>query len=843
MKILLLTISLLSCLLSSAQNSLDYYLPAEVVYDVSIPTPKSVIGHEVGDWHVSHDKLTSYMYAIADASDRITIREYARTFENRPLLVLTITSPENQKNIETIRKEHLKLSNSKESNSIDINSAPAVLYMGYSVHGNEPSGSNASMLVAYHLAAAQGDEIDKMLQNTVFLLDPSYNPDGLNRFASWVNSHKSKNLVTDPNNLEQNEAWPRGRTNHYWFDLNRDWLPVQMPESRGRIKTFHDWKPNVLTDHHEMGTNSTYFFQPGVPSRNHPLTPKNNFILTEKIAQYHAKALDNIGSFYYSQESFDDFYYGKGSTFPDVNGGIGILFEQASSRGHAQQSVNGIITFPFTIKNHFTTSLSTIKAVTELKSELLTLQRDFYKQAVNDALKDPIKAYVFGEETDKTRTNELIKIFEQHRIDCFVNTKKTNKNGNQFVSNESFIVPLDQQQYKLIKAMFEKRTSFSDSLFYDVSAWTLPLAFNIKYAELSSKEYNSTMLGENSLLLKDSKGQLIGEKSKVGYAFKWNDYNAPLALNKFQTKGIKTKVALEPFTNSEGKEFGRGSILIPVGQNNPDMLFNLGKAIALESGIDIYSLKSGYTSGINLGSPNIVSLKKPKALIIVEGGVSSYDVGEVWHLLDQRVNYALSQVSINKFNKIDLSKYNTLIMVNGNYGELNLEKLKIWIQNGGNVIAMKKAAQWLSKNELSKVKFKSNKADSTRKNLPYNLKSKYKGAQVIGGAIFETKLDLTHPIGFGFSRPTMSVFRNSTLFMEQLKDPYANPLVYTSNPLQAGYISKENNQKLKNTSAVSITKFGKGKIISFSDNPNFRAFWYGTNKLFLNSLFFGSIIK
>ena len=839
MKTLFSIISFFVFLNCQAQVSLDYYLLSNVVYDATIPSPKSIIGHQVGEWHVTHDKLVSYMYALADASDRVTIREYARTFENRPLLVLTITSINNQKNIDQIQTEHLKLSNPKTSNEVDLKSAPSVLYMGYSVHGNEASGSNASMLAAYHLAAAQGDAIDKILENTIILLDPSYNPDGLNRFASWVNSHKSKNLVTDPNNLEQNEAWPRGRTNHYWFDLNRDWLPVQMPESQGRIKTFHDWKPNVLTDHHEMGTNSTYFFQPGVPSRNHPLTPKNNFKLTEKIAQHHAKALDDIGSLYYSQESFDDFYYGKGSTFPDINGGVGILFEQASSRGHAQQSVNGVVTFPFTIRNHFTTTLSTINAVVELRSDLLTHQKNFYSKAIDDAVNDPIKAYVFGEEKDITRTNEFIKILQQHRIECFENTKSISKNGFQFSANETYLVPLNQPQYKLIKAIFERRTSFKDSLFYDVSAWTLPLAFNIKHAELKSKEYNTSLLGKNSLELTLKEGNVVGDKSKVGYVFEWNDYNAPKALHKFQSKNIRTKVALEPFNTNKGKQFGRGSIVIPVGQNDPNMLFNLVKNIAIETGLEIYTLESGYTSGINIGSPNIVSLTKPEALIIVEGGVSSYDAGEIWHLLDQRVDYAISQVSINKFNYINLAKYNTIIMVNGRYDDLKKDKLKTWIQNGGNVIAMKRAAQWLSKNELSKVKFKVNKPDSTQQDLPYNLKSRFRGAQVIGGAIFEAKLDLTHPIGFGFSRPSMSVFRNSTLFMEKIKDPYANPLVYTQAPLQSGYISKENAEKLKGTSAISISSYGKGKIISFSDNPNFRAFWYGTNKLFLNALFFG----
>lgn len=845
MKVLITIIGVIFSLNAFAQVDLSYYLPNNVIYDAKIPTPKSVIGHEVGEWHVSHDKLVRYMYVLANASERVSIKEYARTFENRPLLILTITSPNNHNNIERIRTEHLKLSNPDESEGIDLNNSPAVLYMGYSIHGNEASGSNAALIAAYHLAAAQGKEVEDMLQNTVILLDPSFNPDGLNRYASWVNSHKSKNLVTDPNNLEQNEAWPGGRTNHYWFDLNRDWLAVQMPESKGRMKVYHDWKPNVLTDHHEMGTNSTFFFQPGIPTRNHPLTPKNNYVLTEKIAQYHAKAFDNIGSLYYSKENYDDFYYGKGSAFPDVNGGIGILFEQASSRSHAKQGKNGVVTFPFAIRNHFTVTLSTIKSVQALRIGLLKHQRDFYNSVGSKAAKDPVKGYVFGEEKDKTRTNAFIKILLKHKIDCYKSEQNLTHSGLSFESNKTYIVPANQPQYRLIKTIFEKQTSFEDSLFYDVSTWTLPLSFDIKYIELTAKNYSTSMLGEKIAKIETDKGNVIGNKTKVAYAFEWNDYNAPLALNLFQSVGLKTKVSLEPFNNDEGKQFGRGSIIIPVTQNrkSPSQIFEEVKKIAQQSGIEVHALSSGYTSGVNLGSPNIVALKKPKAMMLTQGKVRSYDAGEIWHLLDQRVHYPLTQVSVSKFQNINIDKYNIIIMVNGNYSGLDQEKLKSWIQKGGIVIAMKKGAQWLSNNALSKVKFKKKQSDSTRRDLPYNMRSRYKGAQLIGGSFFKTKLDLTHPIGFGYNREQVSVFRNSTLFMEKLNDPYGNPLVYTEEPLQSGYISKENIEKLSNTSAISISKFGKGKIISFSDNPNFRAFSYGTNKLFLNSFFFGGIIK
>ena len=289
-------------------NDLDYYF-SELDFgtiESNIPTPKEIIGHEVGEWHVSHDKLVQYMYALANASDRITIEDRGKTFEGRPILLLTITSENNQTHIDKILEKHKKITDYQQN--IKTDDQPIIVYQGFSIHGNEASGSNASLLLAYYLAASNSEFVKKLLENSVILLDPSMNPDGLQRFAYWANTNRNVNLTSDPNDREYNEIWPGGRTNHYWFDLNRDWLPVQLPESQARIKTFNKWMPNILTDHHEMGTNATFFFQPGIPSRTHPLTPNLNQKLTKEIAKFHVESLDKIGSLYYSEESFDDFY-------------------------------------------------------------------------------------------------------------------------------------------------------------------------------------------------------------------------------------------------------------------------------------------------------------------------------------------------------------------------------------------------------------------------------------------------------------------------------------------------------------------------------------------------------
>ncbi len=814
---------------SQAQSRFKYYFNNEISFNTSIPTPKDILGFEVGDWHVSHDKLVEYMKAVANASDRVSLEVTGYTYEHRPLLLLTITSPGNQSNIKILQKEHLGIKTSKAN----MKEKPVVVWLGHSIHGNEASGSNASLLMVYYLAAAQGEAIDKLLANTIVLLDPSYNPDGLNRFASWVNSHKSKNLDSNGSSLEHNEAWPRARTNHYWFDLNRDWLPVQHPESQARVKKFYEWQPNILTDQHEMGSNSTYFFQPGIPSRNNPLAPEKVFELTRKIAQYHAKAMDEIGSQYYTEESFDDYYPGKGSTFPDLNGSVGILFEQASARGHLTKTENGNLSFKFAIRNHVTTSLSTLKAAQELKAELLAYQYDFFASASSLASNDMVKGYVFTSGKDLSKANAFLKILLRHQI----KVEPLATNYGKYAKDISYLVKLDQGQYRLTKAIFEKRTEFKDSLFYDVSAWTLPLAFGMQYQEVTAKQL--PRIKTAGLIEKQSNSTSAVKNGDYGYLLSWQDYMASAALSAIQRAGLRTKLATHTF-RLDGEEYDRGTVFIPIQNQSlsQEQIFKLMLMVEKKYKVQIEGIRSGNGLGVKLGSPSFQALKTPKIAVVGDDGISSYEVGEVWHLLDQRLDIPMSLVAVNRLNSDDLSRYNTIIMVNGNYSKLNVKHITNWVKGGGLLIATKKAGKWLSTNKVTTVSYVETKKDSTNQR-PYELMDRYRGAKVIGGAIFETKGDLTHPLFYGYSSSSIPVFRNSTILMKRSKNAYANPLMYSSNPLMSGYISDKNVEKLANTAAVQIDKVGKGTVITFTDNPNFRAFWYGTNRMFLNAVFFG----
>lgn len=836
MKKLLLLAILLSSFITIAQEyvvDLSYYLPKDVTYNKNIPTPKSVIGHEVGEWHITHDKLVQYMYALDEASDRISIEDRGTTFEGRPLLLLTITSPANHTNIDAIKSQHVALT---EDGSSSLNTAamPAVVYQGFSIHGNEPSGSNASLAVAYYLAAAEGPKINDLLNNTVILFDPSFNPDGLQRFAYWANMHKAQNINPDPNDREYREVWPGGRTNHYWFDMNRDWLPVQLPESRARIETFHDWYPNILTDHHEMGTNSSFFFQPGIPSRTHPLTPQKNQDLTGQIAKFHAKALDRIGSFYFSEENFDDFYYGKGSTFPDINGGIGILFEQASTRGHAQESDNGILTFPFTIRNQFTAALSTLEAAVNMRKDLLDYQREFFSNARREASSGG--AIVFGDEKDAAKAFHLAEILKRHKISVHELKEDFTSGGKNYKKGFSYVVPKNQRQHRLINAMFEKRTKFQDSLFYDISAWSFPLAFNLDYIENASATRAGSEITDLKMRTPDTPSV-----STYAYLMEWHEYYSPKALHLILSEGIRAKVAMKQFS-LENNDYDYGTILIPV-QNQKMNMADLTKFLAKvsrETKVQINGVKTGLANGIDLGSSQFRAVELPKVAILVGDGVNPYDAGEIWHLFDTRYDMRITKLDTRSFGRTDLSRYTDIIMPAswGNALEKSdAEKLKTWVQNGGTLIAYKNAGRFLDRNELMKIKFKSRKDTAT--NISFEQRGNYRGAQVIGGAIFETKLDRTHPIAFGYKNDKLPVFRNSTLFVEADSDSYNNPIQYTANPLLSGYISKPNLEDLANTVPFKTSGLGRGQVIYFTDNTNFRAFWYGTNKLLMNAIFFG----
>jgi len=823
---------------------LGYYLP-DVQYDPGIPSPAQFLGYEVGAWHVSHDQLVGYLRELDRVSARIALHEYGRSHEHRPMLCLTVTAPENHARIDDIRQQRRRLADPAGSAGLDPASFPAVAYMGYSIHGNEASGSNAALLVAYYLAAAKTPEVERFLKNTVVLLDPCFNPDGLQRFSAWVNSRRGQSLMPDPAHDEFNEPWPGGRTNHYWFDLNRDWLVTQQPESVGRVEIFQEWLPNVLTDHHEMGTNATFFFQPGVPSRVHPITPARNQELTARIGEYHARLLSDNKVLFFSGENYDDFYYGKGSTYPDGNGCIGILFEQGSSRGSAQESDNGLLTFPYSVRNQVLTSLSTMQALTDMRGDLNAYLRDFFKTALDEARQDENRAYVFGDSLFERPVREFLEILLRHRIRVHPLAEDVRLGEQFFPKNSAWVVPADQPNYRLVKSIFERRTTFPDSIFYDISAWTLPDAFGLNWSAVGRQIFQPRWLGTALTALPAWPQSPVPAPRPDTYAFavEAEGYDLPRLLAALHRADVRVQVATKPF-RAEGRDYAAGSLIVPVERQTLDAAAI--HACMQQSGaqdVRVRLLTNGLTpDGPDLGSNSFVTLRAPKVVIVTGRGAGTAETGEAWHLLDTRYGLAPLMLDAERFANLDLSKYNTVVLANGNFSRLSADKLRQFVTTGGTVVASGAALRWLSGANLVSLEFRNAAATPSGGRRPYGSMEEDRRALSLPGAIFEAELDRTHPLCYGYTRPRLPVFQGDTVFVEVANNPYATPLVFGANPLLAGYLHAQHRKLAPGAAAAVVSGVGSGRVICFSGAPNFRGFWYGTNRLFANAVFFGNVV-
>ena len=837
MKKILFLLAPIFCL--NAQVDLSYYLGDTSNYNQSIPTPESIIGHQVGELHVSHDKLSHYIQEVSKNSDRVKLVNRGKTYENRTSWLMIITSESNHSRLEEIQKNHLELSSSKNKN-IDVSNMPIVVYQGFSVHGDEPSGTNASLPLIYHLLASNSEETKELLNDVVILLDPSLNPDGLQRFSQWANSNKNQSLNPDSNDREYNQYWPRGRTNHYWFDLNRDYLPNQLIESNFKIQTYTEWLPNIMTDHHEMGTNSSFFFQPGVPERKNPLISDLNQELTREIGTYHEDALNKIGSLYYSEEDYDDFYFGKGSSYPDINGGIGILFEQGSSRGHIQESVNGILTFPFTIRNQLTAAFSTLKAAKNMRVKLLNYMKDFFDDQVD---LNPRKSenIIFGKSKDKSTVYHLADVLNSHKIKFNNISEDLVINGNKYLKENSYIIPMNQAKRTLIKGMFNTQTKFQDSLFYDVSAWTFPLAFNINYDYTDGlSQTDISRLIDNQVDSLTRPNGSVDAKSEYAYIFEPHEYYTQAAIYKILDHGLRVKTATRKFSIN-GKKYDYGTYMIQVQNQelNSDEIYELLNEVSKDYNIRFESQTTGVTDGIDLGSDYFIIVKKPKIALIVGDGVRSYDAGEIWHLLDTRYDIPISKLDIGNLEYIDLNKYSHIILPDYNGSRINSDQIKEYVDDGGNLIAYRNSIRWVS-NNVDKIELLSN--DLIAEDVAFDERQAFYGAQQTGGSIFESVIDKSHPINFGIESNSLPLFRNSNIYMAKDEQSFNNPILYTSDPLMSGYVSEENLFLLKKSSPFKLVRKGKGKILLMTDNTNFRAFWFGTNRILLNMLFHSNIM-
>ena len=820
-------------------------VPAAVVdgYSETVPRPESVIGHRIGESHTEPHHLVEYFRSVAEASDRVTLHEHGRSYEHRPLIHAVVSSPANHQRLDEILAANRRLSEAAEEVTDEqLAEMPLVIYQGYNVHGDEASASEAAVLLLYHMAAGQGAEVEQMLDRVVLLIDPVLNPDGRQRFTTWVNQNRGGTPVSDPADREHRQPWPGGRTNHYWFDLNRDWLPARHPESQARVALYHHWRPQVVTDFHEMGSESHYFFQPGVPERVNQNAPPANQKLTARIGDYHAAALNEIGSLYFTRDSFDDFYPGKGSTYPDVAGAIGILFEQGSSRALKRDTTHGLLQFDFTIRNQFTTSLSTMRAAVEMRETLLRYQRDFFRDTPAIARDNKLQAYLISLQSQRTEAQELVRLLLAHQIHVHELTEPVTVGGTTFRPGAAVAVPVAQPQIRLLTAMMERQTEFDDNQFYDISTWTFPYAFGVRWAETEEPP----PLGERLERIELDGGKLVGGEASYAYLMPWNRYFAPRGLYKLQAAGIRTRLITQPFsTEVDGRTqaFPRGTILITVHQREPggaatEVIHETVRKVVEEDHVEMFAVHSGLIpGGPDLGNQrHIQVLQKPEIALITGDSATAGTAGETWHLLSERFHIPLSLVDADTVSDSVLSRYNTLVLAGGSYGRLSSDAVGNWVRAGGRLIAMSSGVDWAVRKELLTLESKPFDLDAVVGDRPFNELADARGAHQIGGAIFEVQLDKTHPLAFGYG-DRVAMFRNHSSFYEPSKRVGINVGTYTPAPLLSGYISSERLDQVPGSLAIAASRVGSGRVVLIHDNPNFRAFWYGTNGLFLNAVF------
>jgi hypothetical protein len=578
--------------------------------------------------------------------------------------------------------------------------------------------------------------------------------------------------------------------------------------------------------------------------------------------------LDEIGSLYFTRERFDDFFPGKGSTYPDLHGGVGILFEQASSRGHVQEGKWGELTFPFTIRNHVRTSFSSLEATDSLRTELRENLRSFYREALEEARESDVQGYLCTAPHDPVRLHEFARILDRHQITGYVLAENVKLRGEHYLAGKSLVIPCRQREYRFLRTLFDRPTDFEDAIFYDISAWTLPAAFNLQWTELETPP-PPEWFGETLSAGEFPSQPFEPADSDLAYLIDYRSYYAPRTLHRLLREGIAVGVARKPLVAGlEGEPHEAGTLIVPLGvqpERREQIVELLGQA-AREDAVVVTGVSSGWSrNGTDLGSDSIHFLELPRILLVIGDGVSPYEAGEIWHLLDHRFEIPVTLVDADRFPRVDLTEYTHVVLPGGSYSAWSdsvADSVRHWVRAGGTVVAQGTAIRWLRARKLSDVVERpaepvdgdetpadndaAGRQGAGPPRRPFGEAERDRALKLLSGAIFRVDLDRTHPLGYGHGSGDLHVFRNQRLFLEPSSNPYSTPAAYPDRERQsghiAGYVPREHLDPLANSASVLAQQVGSGRIILMVDNPNFRGFWYGTNRLFLNALLLGSLV-
>jgi len=795
-----------------------------------LKSPSEFLGYELGTEFTRHHEVVDYYeYLAKEASDRVKLTVYGQTNERRPLLLAYVSSAANITNLENIRQEHLKDTQGTG------NTSKAIVWLSYNVHGNESVSTEASMQTIYELLTNKSS----YLENAVVIMDPCINPDGRDRYSNWYNQYKNSPYEVDPNSKEHHEGWWNGRSNHYMFDLNRDWAWLTQVESQQRIKVYNKWLPHIHVDFHEQGVDNPYFFAPAAEPYHEVVTDfQRDFQVT--LGKNHAKYFDANGWFYFTKEMFDLFYPSYGDTYPTYNGAIGMTYEQGGSGRGGLGVITGIgdtLTLKDRIAHHFTTGLSTIEVSAKNAGKLNAEFKKFYQ---NKNFK--YKSYVLNGDEDKI--DALKNLLSKHKIE-FSNADKgsfkgfnysTGTNGSITGSKNSLVVSTNQTKGTLVKVLFEPNAKLSDSLTYDITAWSLPYAYGLDGIASTSIVPN----GSEEVNTQIPSSQSINANT-YAHITDWNSMKDARFLAELLKEGVRVRKTDHPFS-LQGKSFARGSLIITKSDNQNEADFTeILKKTSDKFKKDITPSSTGFVdSGKDFGSSYVQMITKPKIAVLSGKPTSTYRFGEIWHFFEQQLHYPLTVLDNEYFNKVDLKDYHVLILPSGRYGdffnEKQLKKLQDWVKTGGKIIAMGGAINAIDGEKGFSIKKKEVAKDSTDvKPKPHKNTQRERIKNAITGAIFKTKVDNTHPLAYGYGSNYFTLKLGSSSY-EYLKSGNAVYLENNTKPI-SGFAGSHAQKNIGNSLVFGAEQYGKGQVIYMIDNPLFRGFWENGKLFFANALF------
>jgi len=807
-----------------------------------LQSPEQYLGYKIGSRYTRHYKIVEYFRAVAQAKpEMVKLEKYGETNEGRELMLAFIASPENMQKLDAIRNNNLRLAGmGNDKTSASTESAPAIVWLSYNVHGNETSSSEAALLTLYALVDPNNAQTKEWLKNTIVVIDPCMNPDGRDRYVNWFNSMVGKNYNTDAAAREHAEPWPGGRTNHYNFDLNRDWAWQTQIETQQRIKKYNQWMPQVHVDFHEQGINEPYYFAPAADPFHEVITQwQKDFQVM--IGKNNANYFDKNGWLFFTKERFDLLYPSYGDTYPIYNGAIGMTFEQGGGPRGGLGVINedgDTLTMLDRATHHYTTGLSTIETASRNRKKLIEEFKKYFEDG-RDGKVGEYKTYVLTSR-DQNKIKAVTKLLAQNGIEYGTISNKSFRGFNYTTgkednyTDEGFHIAVSAYQPKavLAKVLLEPKTIVTDSNTYDITAWSVPYSYGVSgYATKEKLEISS---------LKNTTA-VTEVNSAYGVLIPYQSLNAAKILTHLLKNGIKVRFAEKPFTYN-GKNFDRGTLII-LKTSNPSGWNRIANEACITFNVQATPVETGFMDkGADFGSPDIKVISSELKVAMLTGEqVSSGSAGEVWHFFERELDYPITLINATDLGRASLKNYQVLILPDGNYRTLNdktvSDKLKDFVRTGGkliavdNAVSMMAAGDWGIKQKDDKSEDKSEYANVKK----YADREAQSLSSTLPGAIYKLELDNTHPLGFGYPDYYFTLKQDAGVY-EFLKNGW-NVGVLKKDAYVAGFAGNKIKAKVKDGVVFGVQNMGGGSVVYFAEDPLFRDFWENGKLIFCNAVF------